>query len=253
MLMYVMKNTAKQDRHLGEQQLSSRWRPVYMWLGLMVTLFQKMEQKCKGLLSYFPTESFEPSENRLLSRAALNEGCLFRGSLEQLRLFQQQVVDLLPLLHPDMDGTFRVPGDLRGVLPGADKAAGNVFDCLIENNSSGVNRSFRCSRINRGKPISPSRPAIWRLTLGCSIRSFFAAVMVSQFTVSTKQRRDKKVMPCTSRGKYITHCGAFRVRYAFFPDVTCLIPLCRFARFRYSSGIYRCTRKDIHYRGPACC
>ena len=40
-----------------------------------------MEQKCKGLLGYFLTEPFEPCENRLLSRAALNEGCLFRGSL----------------------------------------------------------------------------------------------------------------------------------------------------------------------------
>lgn len=29
----------------------------------------------------FLTEWFEPCENRLLSRAALNEGCLFRGSL----------------------------------------------------------------------------------------------------------------------------------------------------------------------------
>lgn len=32
-------------------------------------------------MGYFLTGSFESSENRLLSRAALNEGCLFRGSL----------------------------------------------------------------------------------------------------------------------------------------------------------------------------
>lgn len=32
---------------------------------------------------YFPTESLEPSGNRLFSRSALNEGYLFRGSLEQ--------------------------------------------------------------------------------------------------------------------------------------------------------------------------
>ena len=31
---------------------------------------------------YFPTESLEPSINRLFSRSALNEGYLFRGSLE---------------------------------------------------------------------------------------------------------------------------------------------------------------------------
>ena len=30
---------------------------------------------------YFPTESLEPSSNRLFSRSALNEGYLFRGSL----------------------------------------------------------------------------------------------------------------------------------------------------------------------------
>lgn len=32
---------------------------------------------------YFPTESLEPSGNRLFSRSALNEGYLFRGSLEK--------------------------------------------------------------------------------------------------------------------------------------------------------------------------
>ena len=31
---------------------------------------------------YFPTESLEPSGNRLFSRSALNEGDLFRGSLD---------------------------------------------------------------------------------------------------------------------------------------------------------------------------
>ena len=31
---------------------------------------------------YFPTESLEPCGNRLFSRSALNEGYLFRGSLE---------------------------------------------------------------------------------------------------------------------------------------------------------------------------
>ena len=54
-----------------------------------------MEQKCKGLLGYFLTELFEPSENRLRSRSATNEGCLFRGSLEfivQALLFSQGAV-----------------------------------------------------------------------------------------------------------------------------------------------------------------
>lgn len=31
---------------------------------------------------YFPTESLEPCGNRLFSRSALNEGYLFRGSLD---------------------------------------------------------------------------------------------------------------------------------------------------------------------------
>ena len=34
---------------------------------------------------YFPTESLEPSGNRLFSRSALNEGYLFRGSLSQVK------------------------------------------------------------------------------------------------------------------------------------------------------------------------
>ena len=34
---------------------------------------------------YFPTESLEPSGNRLFSRSALNEGYLFRGSLEIIK------------------------------------------------------------------------------------------------------------------------------------------------------------------------
>ena len=38
---------------------------------------------------YFPTESLEPSSNRLFSRSALNEGYLFRGSLEQRHLLKR--------------------------------------------------------------------------------------------------------------------------------------------------------------------
>ena len=34
---------------------------------------------------YFPTESLEPCGNRLFSRSALNEGYLFRGSLEKTK------------------------------------------------------------------------------------------------------------------------------------------------------------------------
>lgn len=39
---------------------------------------------------YFPTESLEPSGNRLFSRSALNEGYLFRGSLENPEVFQNR-------------------------------------------------------------------------------------------------------------------------------------------------------------------
>lgn len=43
---------------------------------------------------YFPTESLEPSGNRLFSRSALNEGDLFRGSLEDA-LVSGEVVQLI--------------------------------------------------------------------------------------------------------------------------------------------------------------
>jgi hypothetical protein len=40
---------------------------------------------------YFPTESLEPSGNRLFSRSALNEGDLFRGSLyTQILILKQE-------------------------------------------------------------------------------------------------------------------------------------------------------------------
>ena len=39
---------------------------------------------------YFPTESLEPSGNRLFSRSALNEGYLFRGSLRQHRTIHKR-------------------------------------------------------------------------------------------------------------------------------------------------------------------
>lgn len=38
---------------------------------------------------YFPTESLEPSGNRLFSRSALNEGDLFRGSLTYDELYER--------------------------------------------------------------------------------------------------------------------------------------------------------------------
>ena len=38
---------------------------------------------------YFPTESLEPSGNRLFSRSALNEGDLFRGSLDYFGMIEQ--------------------------------------------------------------------------------------------------------------------------------------------------------------------
>ena len=37
---------------------------------------------------YFPTESLEPSGNRLFSRSALNEGYLFRGSLGMYKIYR---------------------------------------------------------------------------------------------------------------------------------------------------------------------
>ena len=39
---------------------------------------------------YFPTESLEPSGNRLFSRSALNEGDLFRGSLKYIFIIVRQ-------------------------------------------------------------------------------------------------------------------------------------------------------------------
>lgn len=46
---------------------------------------------------YFPTESLEPSGNRLFSRSALNEGYLFRGSL----VYE---VTKIHRLAPEVDG-----------------------------------------------------------------------------------------------------------------------------------------------------
>lgn len=44
---------------------------------------------------YFPTESLEPSGNRLFSRSALNEGDLFRGSLKDASLhYNSQKLEL---------------------------------------------------------------------------------------------------------------------------------------------------------------
>ena len=42
---------------------------------------------------YFPTESLEPSGNRLFSRSALNEGDLFRGSLGEAYAGKVQQLD----------------------------------------------------------------------------------------------------------------------------------------------------------------
>lgn len=42
---------------------------------------------------YFPTESLEPSGNRLFSRSALNEGYLFRGSLGKLAGSNQSAIN----------------------------------------------------------------------------------------------------------------------------------------------------------------
>lgn len=50
---------------------------------------------------YFPTESLEPSINRLFSRSALNEGYLFRGSLNFCEAMKnQEFVAKLDALTP---------------------------------------------------------------------------------------------------------------------------------------------------------
>ena len=52
---------------------------------------------------YFPTESLEPSGNRLFSRSALNEGDLFRGSLNVKHKDETAWIanDCLPLELPE--------------------------------------------------------------------------------------------------------------------------------------------------------
>ena len=81
---------------------------------------------------YFPTESLEPSGNRLFSRSALNEGDLFRGSLakavQQLfgdtgthiigtrhgeKLFETLMTREERLRSEDMGKYFRVAADDR--------------------------------------------------------------------------------------------------------------------------------------------
>ena len=49
---------------------------------------------------YFPTESLEPSGNRLFSRSALNEGDLFRGSLGGSSL-ARLLGCLIEVIHPE--------------------------------------------------------------------------------------------------------------------------------------------------------
>ena len=53
---------------------------------------------------YFPTESLEPSGNRLFSRSALNEGYLFRGSIGYEN--QQSMAEKAPQIG--YVGTFRI-------------------------------------------------------------------------------------------------------------------------------------------------
>lgn len=53
---------------------------------------------------YFPTESLEPSGNRLFSRSALNEGDLFRGSLDfEVTPHQLRHTYITNLIHSSVD------------------------------------------------------------------------------------------------------------------------------------------------------
>lgn len=51
---------------------------------------------------YFPTESLEPSGNRLFSRSALNEGYLFRGSLALEKRFAENVRGTVTISQYDL-------------------------------------------------------------------------------------------------------------------------------------------------------
>lgn len=54
---------------------------------------------------YFPTESLEPSGNRLFSRSALNEGYLFRGSrdMENMEIVPIVVRHWMTIMLVEMD------------------------------------------------------------------------------------------------------------------------------------------------------
>ena len=58
---------------------------------------------------YFPTESLEPSGNRLFSRSALNEGYLFRGSLDLIPYNQTTVTEtMVPSSHTRIKAFCRI-------------------------------------------------------------------------------------------------------------------------------------------------
>ena len=57
---------------------------------------------------YFPTESLEPSGNRLFSRSALNEGDLFRGSLEVHMSADAMTLDEFYELMTDSEATKKI-------------------------------------------------------------------------------------------------------------------------------------------------
>ena len=79
---------------------------------------------------YFPTESLEPSGNRLFSRSALNEGDLFRGSLVSETSVRRAAV------YTDFIGRFSSAMDFLGVASNSRSYQSDLsysFDELIIN------------------------------------------------------------------------------------------------------------------------
>ena len=92
---------------------------------------------------YFPTESLEPCGNRLFSRSALNEGYLFRGSLDVRVLesldaagcttWQKIRYGILPQLMPNFASTaiYRFDINLRDATVLGLVGAGGIGAPLI--------------------------------------------------------------------------------------------------------------------------
>ena len=86
---------------------------------------------------YFPTESLEPCGNRLFSRSALNEGYLFRGSLNNIcsgrsrieKCSAETLYKLAQILHVTIEDL--IIDSIKGVEPPQNTISFELFKSNI--------------------------------------------------------------------------------------------------------------------------